>query len=86
MDIYYQVSAIIAGDIDERPYPTVMGYYDTPGPDEAFLQFLQEHAPTLVDAQKFFDDIIVIPVPKDGYKYKLSNVYSKVVPFPNHKN
>lgn len=86
----YQVAATYLMDVEYSPYPQyqhpmIMAYYDVDTPDEAFQKFLEEHAPNVQEAQWFYEHIMVVPVPKDGFIYKLSDVYGEVARFPNHK-
>lgn len=85
----YQVSAtyleLLEGSPYDHQYPRVMGYYDAESSDDAYKQFLAQHAPDVRRAQIFYDDIIVIPVPKTGRIYKLSKIYGELAKFPNEK-
>lgn len=85
----FLVAATYVEGVVTTPYPNqhprIMGYYDVDTPDEAFEAFLDQHAFNLEEAQWFYDDIMVIPVPKDGYSYKLSSVFGELAKFPNFK-
>lgn len=85
----YLVSATYLTNETISPYlenrPRIMGFYDVDSPQEAFGAFLDEHAPDVTQAQWFYDDVLVIPVPKNGYSYKLSNVFGQLAKFPNDK-
>ena len=81
------VTATYLQKVDYSPfpyqYPRVMGYYDTDSPDEAFHLFVKEYASDLRRIQLFYDDVLVIPVPATGFKYKLSKVFGELAQFPN---
>lgn len=85
----YQVVATYLQEVTASPYPhqypCIMGYYDAYNPAEAFKLFLAEHAPNVRRAQLFYDDVLVIPVPDNGFKYKLSTLYGELAKFPNEK-
>lgn len=83
----YLVSATYIEEVYKSPYsyqyPRVMGYYDAENEEKAFRMFLTEHAPDIRRAQIFHDDIVVIPVPDIGFKYKMSSVFGRLAKFPN---
>lgn len=85
----FQVVATYITETTKSPYPVeyprVMGYYDASNSEQAFGLFMIEHAPDVRSAQWFHDDILIIPVPKNGYACKLSDVYGQLAKFPNRK-
>ena len=71
-----------------RPLVKVLGAYESEREGEeaeidVFNQFLAEWASTPKDAQRFYDDIIVLKVQSDVAMFKLSGVYGELLRFPN---
>lgn len=68
--------------LDPGKYLKLMGTYKATSPKEAFRMFLEEYAQDLKTAQRFYDDIRVVPISGDPEVFTLSSIFGGKL-FPN---
>jgi len=67
----------------QEDLPRLMGVYRCEDSDSAFRMFLEQHAPTVAEAQKFYDSVIVIDIKAVGHEFLMSDYFGKLAKFPN---
>ena len=71
----------------DNDYAKIIDVVEAPNPDDAFHSFIQKHADDAYKAQRFYEEVYVVPNQPKSYRYSIREHYGDIArnwEFPNH--